>query len=155
MNIAKLEIIKDYGKLSLNGYMYFRLTNWCGNIMYEIRGWKEDGEIPFDNDIKFTKQEHRHLYSLLKNAINTTKLKTPARVMKKGGTVVKIFNHFGEIDSQGVVRQFTYSDWGYGSKYDFRYWEQNYTDCWQGVRLTEEECVNLVKILEREFHFGN
>ena len=144
MNNVKLEILKDFGKLSLDGYMYFRLTNWCGHIMYELRGWKEDGEKPFDNDIKFSQNELKQLYNLLKIGINAPKADVPIRIIKKGNRVVKIFNYFGEFD-KGLKRQLTYTDWGYGLKYDIRHWEQDFSDCWQGIRLSEEECISLIK----------
>lgn len=153
MDTIKLKVLKDYGKLSLDGYMYFRLTDWCGNILYDLRGWKENGTKPFDNEVKFAKEELEHLHSLLKLAINAAKPEIPLYVLKKGNRIVKVFNHFGELDC-GIKMQFTYADWGYGSKYDIRYWEENFSDCWHGVRLSKEECINLIKILEKEFGFG-
>lgn len=153
MDVVKLEVLKDFGKLSLNGYIYFRLTNWQGNIMYELRGWKENGKKPFENDVKFSEAELKLLYDLLKTGVNTRKSKSPIHILKKKSSVAKVYNYFGELN-KGISRQFTYTDWGYGLKYDIRHWELDFSDCWQGVRMSEEECLHLISILKNEFGFS-
>ena len=152
MDVYELKVVKDFGKLSTDGYVYFRITNYCGNILYDIRGWRNHGETPFDVGIKLNAVELVRLYFLLRKAIKETIPKKPIHTLIKNGTEIKIYNYFGDVTSQGITLQFTYTQWGeYGYKYDLRHWEAGFSDCWDGVRMTDDECFSLFKILEKEF----
>lgn len=146
----ELKVLIDYGNLSPDSRLYFRFTDWCGTQKFELRYWGCEGTQPFDNEVKFTRKELQELYYILKDALCTPKASIPFFVTKKENTFVKILNYYGEIKGWTNF-QVTYTSWNDVEKYDIRHWEENFSDCWKGVRMTEEECENFVHILAKEF----
>lgn len=146
----KLKILIDYGNLSPDSLLYFRYTDWCGNQKFELRYWGDNGETPWDNEIKLTKNELKKLHELLKIGINSKKSDSSIATIKKYGKFVKVLNYFGSVGDT-IDFQLTYTDWDGVCKYDLRHWEYEFSDCWRGVRMTENECKVLIKILDKEF----
>lgn len=146
----KLKVLVDYGNLSIDGKLYFRFTDWQGNQKFELRYWGDDGETPWDNEIKFTRDELQKLYILLIIGLHTPKQQNPIATTKMYGQIVNVYNYFGDVGDT-VDFQFTYTSWDGIYKYDLRHWGDKFSDCWKGVRMTEEECKVLIRILDKEF----
>ena len=52
-------------------------------------------------------------------------------------------------------KQVSIVDWGYGQKYDFRKWTEDYGKCSKGICLSQaevDELVTLLKAIQRENH---
>lgn len=148
----ELKILVDYGNLSIDGLLYFRFTDWNGNQKFELRYWGDDGETPWDNEIKLTRDELRKLYLLLFIGLHTPKQPSPIATIKKYGQIVNVYNYFGDVGDTNLF-QFTYTSWDSMCKYDLRHWDNNFSDCWRGVRMTEGECKVLLRILDKEFGY--
>lgn len=145
----KLHIIEDYGMLSVNSYVRFALSEYKGKSSFELRYWW-DGH-PQKNCIKFSKNSLEQLYAILKTAIYSPKSNTPIRTEVICGSTVHILNKFGSFRSYNSTYDVTYTQWDGRNKYDIRYWDKNISELPKGVRLTEEECVNFVRLLDKEF----
>lgn len=149
----ELHIIEDYGTLSVNSYVRFALSEYKGKSSFELRYWW-DGH-PQKNCIKFSKNSLEQLYIILKTAINTPKSDSPIRTEIICGSTVHILNKFGSFCSYNSTYDVTYTQWDGRNKYDIRYWDGSISELPKGIRLTEEECFNFVRLLDKEFEKEN
>ena len=133
--------------LSENGDIVFRLDKYYENL-FEVAKLKNETESYVYNAIRFTEEDIPILCNLLEVGLKTPKSELPLVVTKINGTQVKIFNSFGQFGAAFKTYEFTYTDWDGSEKYDFHPWYSNYTVCDKGIRLTEDECSELLSVLK-------
>jgi len=132
--------------LSENGDIVFRMDR-CHSNLFEIAKLKNGEESYAYNAVRFGVDKIDELYNLLELGLNTPKSDVAILTTKINGTQVRILNKFGIFDAEYKNYLFSYTDWDCSKKYDFHPWYNNYTVCDKGIRLTEEECSELVAIL--------
>ena len=49
-----------------------------------------------------------------------------------------------------MEKQVTYTDWGYGDKYDIRPWAEGFSACGKGITLDINECKQLIELIRNE-----
>ena len=133
--------------LSDNKDIVFRLDKYYENL-YEVAKLKNETESYAYNAIRFTKEDIPILCNLLEAGLKAPKSDLPLIVTKINGTQVKIFNTFGYFGAAFKTYEFTYTEWDGSKKYDFHPWYNDYTQCDKGIRLTEEECLELLAVLK-------
>lgn len=133
--------------LNKNKDIVFRLDRQNPHL-FEIARLKPDNESYAYNAVRFRVEKIKELYDLLELGLNTPKSKTSIRTTKINGTQVRILNYFGTFEAEYKNYQFTYTDWNCSVKYDFHSWYNDYTECDKGIRLTEDECCELLMTLK-------
>ena len=144
-------ILKTYGTLSnRKNAVTFALVDWGGYTRYDLRGWSADYSIPYKG-ISFTSEE----LSVLRDSLSSYVFHAysqPKYVCDMGKTTAKIYHVISQLSSstlRGVTwnKQVSIVDWGYGQKFDFRKWTNDYDKCGKGICLTKDEVSTLVKLL--------
>ena len=150
-NSVDFTILKNYGKLSnRKNAASFTLVNWGGYKRYDLRAWSDDYAVPFKG-LSFTEEE----IILLKNALlaySQQRYTMPLAVVDMGKTKVKIYHTICDLSSSVVkgvtwTKKVSIADWGYGQKFDFRRWAEQYEKCSKGICLTGDEISVLVSII--------
>ena len=140
--------------LNENKDIVFRLDRQCSHL-FEIAKLKANNESYAYNAVRFRVEKLKELHDLLTLGLNTPKSEIPIRTTKINGTQVKILNYFGTFNAEYKNYQFMYTDWDCSEKYDFHTWHADYTQCEKGIRLTEEECSELLTALKFLLRFEN
>lgn len=149
---VEFSIIKNYGKLSnKKSAATFALVDWNGYERYDLRTWNEDYTTPYKG-ISFTREEISALCDML-SCYTHQIYSSPKYVCDMGKTKAKIYSNVCKLSSStvhGVTwnKQVSIVDWGYGQKFDFRKWTQNYDKCGKGICLNKDEVEKLVLILQ-------
>lgn len=133
--------------LNENKDIVFRIDKQNTDL-FEVAKLKLNDESYAYNAVRFRIGKIRDLYNLLEIGLKTPKSDTAILTTKINGTQVRILNHFGTFDAEYKNYLFTFTDWGCSEKYDFHPWYNNYTECDKGIRLTEDECRELLTILK-------
>ena len=155
MGKVKFKRIREFGSLSdYSGAPEFNLIDWNGYEKYDIRRWSEDGE-PYKG-ITVDEDELEDLLDILLSAIGYKKSSTPKYVIPCGKTTAKIYEDFGSFAVSGnMEKQVTYTDWGYGCKYDLRPWAEGFSACGKGISLDADECTKLIDLIREELGIEN
>lgn len=132
--------------LSEKGDIVFRIDRYNSSL-FEIAKLKDDGESSAYNAVRFGLDKLNELCKLVELGLKTKKSDIAMLTTKINGTQVRILNKFGLFNAEYHDYLFSYTDWGGSDKYDFHPWYNNYTECDKGIRLTEEECSELLAIL--------
>ena len=132
--------------LNENKDIVFRLDEQHPNL-FEVAKLKPNNESYAYNAVRFRIEKIEELYNLLKIGLKTPKSEVAIRTTKINGTQVRILNYFGTFEAEYKKYQFTYTDWGGREKYDFHTWYNDYDECEKGIRLTEDECSELLMAL--------
>ena len=150
-SLISFSIIKNYGKLSdKKRTATFALVNWNGHDCYDLRRWSNDYSTPYKG-ITFSKDEIPLLFKALSEY--TYKCDNePISVYSVGKAEAKIYDvvcMLSNTMSRGKkwCKQVSIIDWGYGKKYDFRKWTENYDKCSKGICLDKEEIDELRLLL--------
>ena len=149
---AEFTIIKNYGKLSnRKNAPTFALVDWNGYKRYDLRAWNEDYTVPFKG-LTLNDEETATLYEALSDYV-PKQYSRPLHVIDMGKTKAKVYYVLSELSSATVKdivwnKQVSIVDWGYGPKYDFRKWTEDYEKCSKGICLNQNEIDSLVGILE-------
>ena len=149
---AEFTIIKNYGKLSnRKNAPTFALVDWNGYKRYDLRAWNEDYTVPFKG-LTLNDEETASLFEALSDYV-PKQYSRPLHVIDMGKTKAKVYHVLSELSSatgKDVVwnKQVSIVDWGYGPKYDFRKWTEDYEKCSKGICLNQNEIDSLVGILE-------
>ena len=148
MSTIKFRRITEYGSLSDSGKNpQFNLVDWNGYEKYDIRRWDDTNTQPYKG-ITFDEEELEELLQALKIAVDAKKSTTPTKVVPCGSATAKIMDIFGFLPQYSDwAKLVTYTDWGYGAKYDLRSWAPDYSKCGKGITLGESECRRLIEIL--------
>lgn len=150
-NSVDFNILKNFGKLSnRKNAASFTIVNWGGYHRYDLRAWSEDYSVPFKG-LSFSEEE----IILLKKALlsySPQRYTTPLAVVDMGKTKVKMYHTICELSSsviKGVTwtKKASVADWGYGQKFDFRRWTENYGKCSKGICLNSDEVKVFISIL--------
>ena len=141
MSTIKFRRITEYGSLSASGKNpQFNLVDWNGYEKYDIRRWDDTNTQPYKG-ITFDEEELEELLQALKIAVDAKKSTTPTKVVPCGSATAKIMDIFGFLPQYSDwAKLVTYTDWGYGAKYDLRSWAPDYSKCGKGITLGESEC---------------
>ncbi len=144
-------ILSNYGKVSnKKNSATFTLVEWQGCKRYDLRGWNEDYSVPYKG-ISFTNEEIMLLKEIL-SCFTLQHYSQPLHVFKKGKTRAEIYQVVGVL-STSTVQEITWNkqvsivDWGYGQKFDFRKWTEDYSKCSKGICLTKDEVDVLISML--------
>jgi len=149
---AEFTIIKNYGKLSnRKNAPTFALVDWNGYKRYDLRAWNEDYTVPFKG-LTLNDEETATLFEALSDYV-PKQYSRPLHVIDMGKTKAKVYYVLSELSSATVKdivwnKQVSIVDWGYGPKYDFRKWTEDYEKCSKGICLNQNEIDSLVGILE-------
>lgn len=149
---AEFTIIKNYGKLSnRKNAPTFALVDWNGYKRYDLRAWNEDYTVPFKG-LTLNEEETATLFEALSDYV-PKQYSRPLHVIDMGKTKAKVYYVLSELSSATVKdivwnKQVSIVDWGYGPKYDFRKWTEDYEKCSKGICLNQNEIDSLVGILE-------
>ena len=149
---AEFTIIKNYGKLSnRKNAPTFALVDWNGYKRYDLRSWNEDYTVPFKG-LTLNDEETASLFEALSDYV-PKQYSRPLHVIDMGKTKAKVYYVLSELSSATVKdvvwnKQVSIVDWGYGPKYDFRKWTDDYEKCSKGICLNQNEIDSLVGILE-------
>ena len=149
---AEFTIIKNYGKLSnRKNAPTFALVDWNGYKRYDLRAWNEDYTVPFKG-LTLNDEETATLFEALSDYV-PKQYSRPLHVIDMGKTKAKVYYVLSELSSATVKdvvwnKQVSIVDWGYGPKYDFRKWTEDYEKCSKGICLKQNEIDSLVGILE-------
>lgn len=149
---AEFTIIKNYGKLSnRKNAPTFALVDWNGYKRYDLRAWNEDYTVPFKG-LTLNDEETASLFEALSDYV-PKQYSRPLHVIDMGKTKAKVYYVLSELSSATVKdvvwnKQVSIVDWGYGPKYDFRKWTEDYEKCSKGICLNQNEIDSLVGILE-------
>lgn len=138
--------------LNENKDIVFRIDKLNTNL-FEVAKLKQNDESYAYNAIRFKIEKIRDLYNLIEIGLKTPKSDTSILTTRINGTQVRILNYFGTFNAEFKNYLFTFTDWGNSEKYDFHPWYNNYTECDKGIRLTEDECRELLTILRFLLHF--
>lgn len=144
-------ILQTYGTLSnRKNAVTLALVDWDGYTRYDLRGWSTDYSVPYKG-ISFTSEELSVLRDSLSNYVFHA-YSQPKYVCDMGKTTAKIYHVISQLSSstlRGVTwnKQVSIVDWGYGQKFDFRKWTNDYDKCGKGICLTKDEVSTLVKLL--------
>ena len=133
--------------LSENGEIVFRLDRHQPNLL-EVAKLKNSDESYAYNAVRFGFEKLEELYKLLELGLNTPKSEVAIHTTRINGTHVRILNCFGTFNTDYKNYLFTYTDWDCSEKYDFHPWYNNYNECDKGIRLTEDECYNLLNAVK-------
>ena len=71
--------------------------------------------------------------------------------MANNDITFEIIKHYGVISSEnsGWTRELNMVAWNHGEpKFDIRSWDENHTRMTRGITMTNDEAVNLVKLLK-------
>lgn len=138
----------DYGSLSASGgNTQFNLVDWNGYKKYDLRRWDSSNTQPYKG-ITFDEEDLEELLQALQIAVDAKKSSAPFKTVPCGSATAKIMDVFGAIPQYGNwPKLVTYTNWGYGAKYDLRSWAPDYSKCGKGVTLSEDECRRLIEIL--------
>jgi hypothetical protein len=145
------QIIKNYGRLSnRNNAPTFALVAWNGYKRYDLRAWNEDYTVPFKG-LTLSADEVEILFTALSEYV-PKQYSTPLHVIDMGKTKVRIYHVLSELSSATVKekvwnKQISIVDWGYGPKYDFRKWTDDYAKCSKGICLNQNEIDSLLGII--------
>ena len=148
----EFSIIQNFGKLSnRKNAATFAIVDWRGYKRYDLRAWNEDYTVPFKG-LSFDNSEISVLFEALSNYTPQT-YRTPLHTIDMGKTKANVYHTVCELSSSTLkevlwTKLVTVVDWGYGQKYDFRKWTENFERCSKGICLTQEELDALVEILE-------
>ena len=148
---SEFRIVENFGKLSnRKNAATFALVEWNGNERYDLRAWNEDYTVPFKG-LTLSAEEVVLLAQLLSDYV-PQQYNKPLYEIDMGKTKAKIYCVITELSSatkKGVVwnKQVAIVDWGYGPKYDFRKWTEDYEKCSRGIGLTQSEIDTLLEIL--------
>ena len=151
-NSVKCEIVRRIGKITAgNRPIELCLVKWNENdIKYDIRRWDSDDK-PLKG-ITCEKEEIMRLNRILSEAIISEKKMLPQYEISFGKIAAKVYDVFGAFSSKGNWKKYvTYTDWGYGPKYDLRTWPDDFSKCGKGVTLSEENVKTLISLVNREF----
>lgn len=149
---AEFTIIKNYGKLSnRKNAPTFAFVDWNGYKRYDLRAWNEDYTIPFKG-LTLNDEETAALFEALSDYV-PKQYSRPLHVIDMGKTKAKVYYVLSELSSATVKdvvwnKQVSIVDWGYGPKYDFRKWTEDYEKCSKGICLNQNEIDSLIGILE-------
>lgn len=149
---AEFTIIKNYGKLSnRKNAPTFSFVDWNGYKRYDLRAWNEDYTIPFKG-LTLNDEETAALFEALSDYV-PKQYSRPLHVIDMGKTKAKVYYVLSELSSATVKdvvwnKQVSIVDWGYGPKYDFRKWTEDYEKCSKGICLNQNEIDSLIGILE-------
>lgn len=149
---VEFNIIRNFGKLSnRKNAATFALVDWNGYQRYDLRAWNEDYTVPFKG-LSFNEEEIIDLLDSLSNYVAKS-YSNPLHTIDMGKTKAKVYHTVCELSSSTIkeilwTKMVAIVDWGYGQKYDFRKWTENFERCSKGVCLTQEEVDTLVGILE-------
>ncbi len=148
MSTIKFKRITEYGSLSTNSRNpQFNLVDWNGYEKYDIRRWDSSNSQPYKG-ITFDEEDLEELLQALQIAVDAKKSTTTFKTVRCGSTTARIMDVFGIISQYGNwPKLITYTDWGYGAKYDLRSWAPDYSKCGKGITLSEDECRRLIEIL--------
>lgn len=133
--------------LNENKDIVFRLDRQHSHL-FEIAKLKPNNESYAYNAVRFRVEKLEELYDLLELGLKTPKSEVAIRTTRINGTQVRILNYFGTFDAEYKNYQFTYTDWDCSEKYDFHTWYNDYDECEKGIRLTEDECSELLMVLK-------
>ena len=139
--------------LSENGDIVFRLDKYNPRL-FEIAKLKDDGESYAYNAVRFGFDKLDELYKLLEIGLKTPKSDVSIVTTRINGTQVRILNKFGTFVTEYHTYLFSYTDWDCSEKYDFHPWYNEYTKCDKGIRLTEDECSELLVVLRFLLRFS-
>lgn len=151
-NSAEFQIIQNYGKLSnRKNAPTFAYVDWNGYKRYDLRAWNDDYTVPFKG-LTFNDEETSTLYEALSEYV-PRQYSSPLHVIDMGKTKAKVYYVLSELSSSTVKdvvwnKQVSIVDWGYGPKYDFRKWTEDYEKCSKGICLNQNEIDSLIGILE-------
>ena len=150
MGKVKFHRVQEFGSLSdYSGAPEFNLINWNGHQKYDIRRWGEDGE-PYKG-ITVDKDELEDLLDILLGAIDYKRSSAPKYTIPCGKATAKIYADFGSFGYSGnMEKQVTYTDWGYGGKFDIRPWAEDFSACGKGITLDINECKRLIELIRDE-----
>ena len=156
MGTLKFQRMIEYGSLSQTGNSpQFNLVDWDGYEKYDLRRWDSSNTQPYKG-ITFDEDDLCDLLEYLQVAVDTPKISTLIRRVQRGEATAKIFGIYGSIpQSKNWNKLVTYTDWGYGPKYDLRSWAPDYSKCGKGITLTESECLRLIEILSEILGISN
>ena len=144
-------IIKNYGKLSeKKRTATFALVNWNGHNCYDLRRWSNDYSTPYKG-ITFSKDEIPILFKALSEYTYIGD-NEPKHLYSIGNAEAKIFDVVCMLSNSTIrgkkwCKQVCIIDWGYGKKYDFRKWTEDYDKCSKGICLSKEETEELRLLL--------
>ena len=139
--------------LNENKDIVFRLDRQHSHL-FEIAKLKSNNESYAYNAVRFGFEKLEELYNLLEIGLKSPKSDVAIHTTRINGTQVKILNYFGTFETEYKNYHFTYTDWGCSEKYDFHPWYNNYTECDKGIRLTEDECSELLMVLKFLLRFA-
>ncbi len=151
MDSIRFEILEEFGKLSESKFAFeLNLVRWNGNDgKYDIRKWSEDGKIAYKG-ISLSKTEFVRFIDMLKMALTKEKNSLCIYEGNEGKVKYKIIADYGVVsETERMSKRLTYTDWGYGAKYDLRSWTEDYSRCGKGIALKEDEAKNLLEISEK------
>ena len=127
------------------------MVDWNGYKRYDLRAWNEDYTVPFKG-LTLNDEETAALFEALSDYV-PKQYSRPLHVIDMGKTKAKVYYVLSELSSATVKdvvwnKQVSIVDWGYGPKYDFRKWTEDYEKCSKGICLNQNEIDSLVGILE-------
>lgn len=148
----QFSIIKKYGKLSKKKRAAtLALVDWNGHNGYDLRCWNDDYSVPYKG-ITFSKEEVSILLDSLGGYVYFGD-DNPKHVYSGGKATAKIYDAVCTLSAATVrdkrwIKQVSIIDWGYGKKYDFRKWTEDFDKCSKGICLNQEEVDELILLLE-------
>ena len=149
---VEYRIIRNFGKLSnRKNAPTFALVDWNGYERFDLRSWNENYTVPFKG-LTFSEDEATTLLEALSDYV-PKQYSTPLHVTDMGKTKAKVYYVIAKLSSATVKdivwnKQISIVDWGYGPKYDFRKWTEDFEKCSKGICLNQNEIDSLLGILE-------
>lgn len=131
------------------------IVEWNGQEVFDLRHWSDSGHIP-GKGITISKRDFDVFIELVRQAKYANK-KTGKCIRECGFGEFHayIFAEYGNFaESKEWCKKITYIDWGYGQKYDIRAWKKDYSQCGNGVCLTDAEVDMLISIIGEERECG-
>lgn len=138
-----------YEKEKGKNVLRFAIINYGGYERYDLRAWYDEASKP-GKGITFTFEEMKTIKESFEFLVlDDISLVERARY-KSDKVQAIIYNQLCLLDSYSVkgvnwVKEIGLVDFGYGAKYDFRKWTEDYSICGKGIALTKEEMDSFVK----------
>lgn len=151
-NSIQFSIVRNYGKLSKKKHAAtFAIVDWNGHSCFDLRSWNDDYSIPYKG-ITFSKDEVAELLDVLSDYAYSGDNK-PKYKYSGAKATANIFDVVCVLSSSTIrgikwSKQVSIVDWGYGRKYDFRKWTEDYDRCSKGICLSQEEVDALISLLK-------
>ncbi len=154
-NLYEFTIKQKYGRLSNRKKApLFALVDWRGNVLYDLRYWKDDGNP--SKGITFTEEELQKLYNALKEFDFETIYDEPIRQCKTENSNIIFLYMVAKLSTKykrnnAWQKEVNLIDWGCGVKVDFRKWTLDYKQHSKGIRINLDELKSLKLLLKLLF----